>query len=221
MDGDACGSSEGRRHGCEVLRAEPVILRLVGACAPFARRRAPSAMISVPARAPVPGGGACEGLRFCGGRRRLGLSAAWRMLAGGGGGQPYARARQPDLAAGRRGGRRFQNQGSRRPAKVSAAGRPPAAYEAEIALRDPRVQHRYSPGKTLGSGDRSDTNVGKLRDPVDKPVSVFSAPGNHDLAMLEPGVKGEASWLAGAGAAFFLFGLGVFSRGFAPITRDK
>jgi hypothetical protein len=119
----------------------------------------------------------------------------------------HSLARQPDLAAGRRGGRRFQNQGSRRPTKASAAGRRPPCMKPRSLC----ATHEYSTdilhfGKTLGSGDRFDANVGKLRDPVDKPVSLFSAPDNHDLAMLEPGVKGEASWLLGAGAAFFCSG---------------
>jgi hypothetical protein len=74
-------------------------------------------------------------------------------------------------------------------------------------------------GQTAGGGRAPEDEIA-TRYPLGKSVPVFYAPYNADLATLEPGIKSEAFWLPGAGAAFFLFGLAVFIWGVPAITRD-
>jgi hypothetical protein len=75
-------------------------------------------------------------------------------------------------------------------------------------------------GQTAGGGHRPEDEIA-ARDPLGKSVPVFYAPYSPGLATLEPGIKGEAFWLPGAGAAFFLFGLAAFIWGVPAITRDE
>jgi hypothetical protein len=74
-------------------------------------------------------------------------------------------------------------------------------------------------GQTAGGGRAPEEEIA-ARYPLGKSVPVFYAPYNPDIAALEPGIQGEAFWLPGAGAAFFLFGLAVFIWGVPAITRD-
>lgn len=58
------------------------------------------------------------------------------------------------------------------------------------------------------------------RYPKGKKLKVRVQPGNPDVAVIEPGIGGEAFWLPGAGAAFFLFALLVAKFGIPALTRE-
>jgi hypothetical protein len=59
-------------------------------------------------------------------------------------------------------------------------------------------------GQTLGSGDKSDAALQRLRFPAGKDVPVSYDPANPVNGVMKPGVHAEAFWLPGAGLAFFL-----------------
>jgi len=59
-------------------------------------------------------------------------------------------------------------------------------------------------GQTLGSGDKSDAALQRLRFPVGKEVPVSYNPGNPSTGVMKPGLHAEAFWLPGAGLAFLL-----------------
>ncbi|HTB10465.1 MAG TPA: DUF3592 domain-containing protein [Bryobacteraceae bacterium] len=59
-------------------------------------------------------------------------------------------------------------------------------------------------GQTLGSSDKSDAALKKLRYPVGKPVPVSYNPSDPSIAVMKPGLHAEAFWLPGAALAFLL-----------------
>jgi hypothetical protein len=59
-------------------------------------------------------------------------------------------------------------------------------------------------GQTLGSGDKSDAALQRLRYPAGKDVTVAYDPANPVNADMKPGLHAEAFWLPGAGLAFLL-----------------
>ena len=59
-------------------------------------------------------------------------------------------------------------------------------------------------GQTLGSSDKSEAALQRLRYPEGKEVPVSYNPGNPSIAVMKPGLHAEAFWLPGAGLAFFL-----------------
>jgi hypothetical protein len=59
------------------------------------------------------------------------------------------------------------------------------------------------------------------RYPLGKEVTVHYSLRNPNLGVLEPGIDREAFWLPGAGAAFLLFGLAVFTWGIPALTRGS
>jgi hypothetical protein len=59
-------------------------------------------------------------------------------------------------------------------------------------------------GQTLGSGDKSDAALQRLRYPAGKEVTVSYNPANPATAVMKPGLHGAAFWLPGAGLAFLL-----------------
>jgi hypothetical protein len=58
-------------------------------------------------------------------------------------------------------------------------------------------------GQTLGSSDKSDAALKKLRYPVGKPVVSYN-PSDPSIAVMKPGLHAEAFWLPGAALAFLL-----------------
>jgi hypothetical protein len=59
-------------------------------------------------------------------------------------------------------------------------------------------------GQTLGSSDKSEAALLRLRFPEGKPVSVSYDPNHPATGVMKPGVHAEAFWLPGAGLAFLL-----------------
>jgi len=59
-------------------------------------------------------------------------------------------------------------------------------------------------GQTLGSGDKSEAALQRLRYPVGTVVQVSYNPGKPATAVMRPGLHAAAFWLPGAGLAFLL-----------------
>jgi hypothetical protein len=59
-------------------------------------------------------------------------------------------------------------------------------------------------GQTLGSGDKSEADVKRLRYPPGKDVTISYDPANPASGVMKPGLHAEAFWLPGAGLAFLL-----------------
>jgi hypothetical protein len=59
-------------------------------------------------------------------------------------------------------------------------------------------------GQALGSGDKSDAALQRLRYPAGKDVLVSYDPAHPASAVMKPGLHAEAFWLPGAGLAFLL-----------------
>ena len=59
-------------------------------------------------------------------------------------------------------------------------------------------------GQALGSGDKSDAALQRLRYPPGKDVTVAYDPADPTSAVMKPGLHAEAFWLPGAGLAFLL-----------------
>jgi len=59
-------------------------------------------------------------------------------------------------------------------------------------------------GQTLGSGDKSEAALQRLRFPSGKPVSISYDPASPATAVMKPGLHAAAFWLPGAGLAFLL-----------------
>jgi hypothetical protein len=59
-------------------------------------------------------------------------------------------------------------------------------------------------GQTLGSGDKSEAALQRLRFPAGKEVPVSYNPRNPSTAVMKPGLHAEAFWLPGAGLAFLI-----------------
>jgi len=59
-------------------------------------------------------------------------------------------------------------------------------------------------GQTLGSSDKSDATLQRLRYPAGAKVPVSYDPGNPSVGVMKPGLHAEAFWLPGAGLAFLL-----------------
>jgi Protein of unknown function (DUF3592) len=59
-------------------------------------------------------------------------------------------------------------------------------------------------GQALGSGDKLDAVLQRLRYPAGKDVTVAYDPANPVNAVMKPGLHAEAFWLPGAGLAFLL-----------------
>src|ERR1700730_12025014 len=59
-------------------------------------------------------------------------------------------------------------------------------------------------GQTLGSSDKSEAALLRLRFPEGKPVTVSYDPSHPATGVMKPGVHAEAFWLPGAGLAFLL-----------------
>jgi len=59
-------------------------------------------------------------------------------------------------------------------------------------------------GQTLGSGDKSEAALMRLRYPVGKEVTVSYDPRKPWLGVMKPGLHNEAFWLPGAGLAILL-----------------
>jgi len=59
-------------------------------------------------------------------------------------------------------------------------------------------------GQTLGSSDKSDAALQRLRYPAGQSVTVSYNPANPSIGVIKPGVHAEAFWLPGAGLAFLL-----------------
>jgi len=59
-------------------------------------------------------------------------------------------------------------------------------------------------GQTLGSGDKSEAALQRLRYPVGKDVQVSYDPAKPATAAMRPGLHAAAFWLPGAGLAFLL-----------------
>jgi hypothetical protein len=59
-------------------------------------------------------------------------------------------------------------------------------------------------GQTLGSGDKSEAALQRLRYPAGKDVPVSYDPANPASAVMKPGLHADAFWLPGAGLAFLL-----------------
>ena len=59
-------------------------------------------------------------------------------------------------------------------------------------------------GQTLGSGDKSEAALQRLRFPAGKQVPVSYNPRNPSTAVMKPGLHAEAFWLPGAGLAFLI-----------------
>ena len=59
-------------------------------------------------------------------------------------------------------------------------------------------------GQTLGSSDKSEAALLRLRFPEGKPVTVSYDPSHPSTGVMKPGVHAEAFWLPGAGLAFLL-----------------
>jgi len=59
-------------------------------------------------------------------------------------------------------------------------------------------------GQTLGSGDKSEAALQRLRYPAGKDVTVSYNPASPSTAVMKPGLHAEAFWLPGAGLAFLL-----------------
>jgi hypothetical protein len=59
-------------------------------------------------------------------------------------------------------------------------------------------------GQALGSGDKSDAALQRLRYPAGKDVPVSYDPVHPAIAVMKPGLHAEAFWLPGAGLAFLL-----------------
>jgi hypothetical protein len=57
-------------------------------------------------------------------------------------------------------------------------------------------------GQALGSGDKSDAALQRLRYPAGKDVPVSFDPSQPAVAVMKPGLHAEAFWLPGAGLAF-------------------
>ncbi|HEV1284793.1 MAG TPA: DUF3592 domain-containing protein, partial [Bryobacteraceae bacterium] len=58
--------------------------------------------------------------------------------------------------------------------------------------------------QTLGSSDKSEAALLRLRFPEGKPVTVSYDPSHPATGVMKPGVHAEAFWLPGAGLAFLL-----------------
>jgi hypothetical protein len=91
-------------------------------------------------------------------------------------------------------------------------------YQYEVDGRQ-HFSNRRLFGQIAASGDDAALRIAD-RYPLGKKVSVAYAPGNPDLAVLEPGFQREALWLPGIGAAFLLFGLAAFIFAIPALTRD-
>jgi hypothetical protein len=59
-------------------------------------------------------------------------------------------------------------------------------------------------GQTLGSSDKSDAALQRLRYPAGAKVPVSYNPANPSVGVMKPGLHAEAFWLPGAGLAFLL-----------------
>ena len=59
-------------------------------------------------------------------------------------------------------------------------------------------------GQTLGSSDKSEAALQRLRYPAGKNVPVSYDPANPAVGVMKPGLHAEAFWLPGAGLAFLL-----------------
>lgn len=59
-------------------------------------------------------------------------------------------------------------------------------------------------GQTLGSSDKSEAELQRLRWPAGAPVAVAYDPRDPSVAVLKPGLHAEAFWLPGAGLAFLI-----------------
>jgi hypothetical protein len=59
-------------------------------------------------------------------------------------------------------------------------------------------------GQSLGSGDKSDAVLQRLRYPAGKEVPVYYDPTNPAVGVMKAGLSAEAFWLPGAGLAFLL-----------------
>ena len=87
---------------------------------------------------------------------------------------------------------------------------------------DVRGRRHYANVRTFGQVSRGgggpDEAIG-ARYPIGRAVTVRHAPDAPDLAVLEPGVSGEAWLLPGVGAAFLLFGFAVIRWGVPSLAR--
>ncbi|MDR3698361.1 MAG: DUF3592 domain-containing protein [Candidatus Sulfopaludibacter sp.] len=59
-------------------------------------------------------------------------------------------------------------------------------------------------GQTLGSSDKSEAALQRIRYPRGKPVAVSYNRANPSIAVMTPGLHADAFWLPGAGLAFLL-----------------
>ena len=82
-------------------------------------------------------------------------------------------------------------------------------FRTRTVIRYSAAGHEYTTdllhfGQTLGSGDKSEAELQRLRWPSGAAVTIAYDPRDPSVAVLKPGLHADAFWLAGAGLAFLI-----------------